>query len=99
MLHEIEIDNQIRVAAPSSRHYGSMPAAQHATNEYERGDIALRAVVKPNDEYERGDIALSGDVKPNSEYGPVAVRAATYDELQLKAPGTDYADANFLKWI
>ena len=56
----------------------------------------MPAVQKSNSEYERGDIAL-GAVPPNNEYGQLAVRPATYDELQLKPPGTDYADANVLQ--
>ena len=72
-----------------------MPASQRSNNEYERGDIALGAV-KPESEYERGDIAL-GAVPPKNEYGQLAARPATYDELQLKPPGTDYADARVLQ--
>ena len=50
-----------------------------------------------NDEYERGDIALGAVKPPNNEYGHLAVRPAMYDELQLKPPGTDYADASVLQ--
>ena len=71
-----------------------MSAVQKSNSEYERGDVALGAV-NPKSEYERGDIAL-GAVPPNNEYGQLAVRPA-YDELQLKPPGTDYADASVLQ--
>ena len=56
----------------------------------------MPAAQRSSNEYERGDIAL-GEVKPHSEYAQIK-RPATYDELQLKAPGTDYADANVLQW-
>ena len=55
----------------------------------------MPAVQKSNSEYERGDVAL-GAVPPNNEYGQLAVRPA-YDELLLKPPGTDYADASILQ--
>ena len=73
-----------------------MPAVHRSNGEYERGDIALGAV-KPKSEYERGDVALGAVKPPNNEYGQLAVRPATYDELQLKPPGTDYADASVLQ--
>ena len=56
----------------------------------------MPAVQKSNNEYERGDIALGAVKPPNNEYGQLAVKSATYDELQLKPPGTDYADARAL---
>ena len=86
--------HEIVVVAPNNQ-YEKIPAALKSINEYERGDVALGAV-KPNSEYERGDIAL-GAVPPNNEYGQLAVRPATYDELQLNPPGTDYADASVLQ--
>lgn len=92
------------VAAAPSNHYGQFPAADDEDDQRagEQGDIALSAVKKsnaPNNEYERGDIAL-GKVNPNNaQYGRVSVRASQYNELQLKAPGTDYADASVLRWM
>ena len=56
----------------------------------------MPAAQRSNSEYERGDIAL-GAVKPKNEYGQLVARPATYDELQLKPPGTDYADASVLQ--
>ena len=69
------------VVVAPSNHYQPMPSAKKSNS---------------NDEYERGYIAL-GEVKPKNEYGQLAARPATYDELQLKPPGTDYADASVLQ--
>ena len=85
----------IVVVAPNN-HYQPMPAVQKSNSEYERGDIAL-GEVKPSNEFERGDVALGAVKPPNNEYGHLAVRPATYDELQLIPPGTDYADASVLQ--
>ena len=57
----------------------------------------MPASQRSNDQYERGDVALGTVKAPKNEYGQLAVRPATYDELQLKPPGTDYADASVLQ--
>ena len=54
------------------------------------------AAKKSNNEYERGDIAL-GAVKSNADYGHIPF-PSDYQNLQLTAPQTNYADASVLQW-
>ena len=56
----------------------------------------MPAAQKASSEYERGYIGLR-EVKPNSDYGQLALRPATYGELELKAPQTVYDDASVLQ--